>query len=222
MDRRNERLGFAVQFVNTDLNHLRAGDALNLRDDLARFLAPTHPDDLADTGSVWATAVPSPQQSSVDTLRELQWLATALLVRVVDLISDDRAWRPFSPSDFLDAPKLVASYRLTRRRRGRLMMEVRGPLPDVFLLTLHHLLAGDEPDRIRRCKCGRLFFRIRKQESCTLKCGKRFAMRRYRQTERAKASNRRHAKRKRLAVKVDAGDSGAFRYTRKKKAPVST
>src|SRR2546421_7825825 len=83
METTAERVQFVIRFAQTDLDTLRPGDWLNLRDDLKTFLGcnPAQRGTLADRGGILAFPLqhPLPDEFSEDDFRALQKEANVIL-----------------------------------------------------------------------------------------------------------------------------------------------
>lgn len=73
------------------------------------------------------------------------------------------------------------------KRGARVVMTVDGAAVDVLTFQIINLLQAASVERLQYCDCGRLFFRIGRQEFCSERCQNRSYMRRRRQTEKAGA-----------------------------------
>ena len=73
-------------------------------------------------------------------------------------------------------------------------VHVTGGVRDVFLELLFHELASNPNDRIRRCECGNLFFRVKQQKTCSRPCSNRQYWQRYSATRKRLARERQYAK----------------------------
>lgn len=124
METAQDRLAFAVRFAQMDLDRLRPGDWLNLRDDLVAFLGHREAVDLreaekakdldlalAPRGGIVAKAWkhPRPEEMTEADLRDLQKKAREFLNYVVEA----RQQKPLSPQELADTPKV------SERRLGK-------------------------------------------------------------------------------------------------------
>lgn len=171
-----ERLDFAFRFANQDLDHMRPGDLLNLREDLGNFHwgLGGEATSLAERGGISATLIdpPFPQDFSVDDFKRLQADITSLL-RAVSL----GGRRALGPGD-KPRSSSVPTFTLTARYMivplpGLSFIGAQGGTHDITLLMLIHLLTRDHPSRFRTCPdpdCGRLFYRVRRQLFCSKRC----------------------------------------------------
>ena len=192
MQTAEERVKFAIQFMQMDLDRLRPGDWLNLREDLGNFLFPEgalaqmhiYPPDL-------------PEEHSVDAIQLLRQDVTAILDAIVmcgedyppDEYEDGPVPRLVSPSPQLSVSPMFILF--PEQRPGQLILTWLGPFRDAFLMQLIMSLTQLPLDTLRRCpECGTIFFRVRKQEYCKRQCVHRANIRKWRQTEGGKKYER--------------------------------
>jgi hypothetical protein len=193
MQTAKERLQFAIRFVQMDLDRLRPGDWLNLRDDLEAFLGRHLLDHLASQEDLAApvaaigdiigtpSEAPYPEQYGVDDFRVLQQETKRILSGMVDrregVHNKSSAARISIDLDLLNLgyiPSLA----------GRNMLEVSGTTQNTFVTVLYLLLSREPTDRILRCpECQTIFCRIRKQQYCSRPCVHRAAVRKWRRTD---------------------------------------
>jgi hypothetical protein len=173
-----ERLQFVVHFAGMDLNRLRAGDWLNLREDLAAFLA---------SDLVLAVDTP-PQEYSADDFRALQQEVQQLLRGLVSKREPSGSHWPLSTyTELFDLPGI--KYGLTPLDTlgspGRNMPRVKGPTREVFVYVLFQLLWQEGTERILQCpECQTIFYRNRHQLYCTRRCVNRANQRSWRAGKR--------------------------------------
>jgi hypothetical protein len=197
---REDRLQFAVRFAQMDLDTLRAGDRLNLREDFLGFLNLRH-----GHGHLNAPVVAfQPDESAREVYQPLMSLSFMPLIegpdpltlseadllalqrdvqRDVSTLLDTltRAVRPEELPSFVERCPLV-----TLRQNCRI---VKGTARQVFVEQLIYLLDQEPSDRILRCpECETLFYRVQKQAYCSRKCGNRVTQRRWRERQEASAS----------------------------------
>ena len=201
--RQVDRLTFLVQFVQMDLNTLRPGDWLNLRDDLCRYMNQPSSNTwyINRDDPLWTTtpcAVIAAIQSTTATVLDLR----------VDGNAEARDAAEALQRYYPDESQTVETLSYTRERNAFTI----GP-QDVNLLTKHHEASGSissitryytdahsaffqavmlhlssEPtDAVRRCpECHTLFVRVRKQVYCSRTCVNRVAVRKFRATDEGK------------------------------------
>jgi hypothetical protein len=194
MQNAEERLKFAIQFIQMDIPHLRDGDRLNLNEDLLTFLFPdtaTEPfaGDLADSA---AFPHDDPNQLSVNDLVTLQREVLEVLRGLVKL--RERPTRdepePLSALVLLNSQLQVTPGLAVFPRHGdtRVSTFFVGPFRDAFLMQLMTTLIQLPLDTVRRCpECEAIFYRIRKQRYCSRTCTNRANMREWRKTPKGRA-----------------------------------
>jgi hypothetical protein len=169
-----DRLRFAVAFAGLDLGRLRAGDLLNLKDDLQGFLA-LEPVSVAGV---------LPYEYSTEQLRTLQQEVQQLLR---DLVQQRQATGHWPLAHHTTPCRLDVEYHVTPLdgvgMKGRNLIRVRGPIRDVFLFVLIHLLWQEPTWRVAECpSCHTIFYRDRaNQDYCTRRCVNRVNKRTWRQ-----------------------------------------
>jgi len=212
----SERLQFAIRFAQMDLEALRPGDWLNLRDDLEVFLGCKRGQrrPLAAKGEILATplARPLPSELSEDDFRALQGEVKAILQSLVH-------------EGFLSALKteLHGHFALARFSTGDFsVLTVHGATRDMCLLTLLYLLNQAPLGRIRRCpECGTIFYRIQKQQYCSRSCTNRANVRTWRQREEVKIHEQEKAH-ERYKDKRTAGRNSNVKVARKPRKQLPT
>jgi len=150
----DDRLQFALAFAELELDTLREGDWLNLRDDMRTFAWLGEGEQtLEDLGGVITFPVdrPLPQDLTKDNIRALQREAKNCF---------------FSIATF---QRPLRFHYLRDGSRDGGVLAYMGNAPDMFLIRLVHLLGT--ADRIRTCpECNKLFLKIRKQKYCSRTC----------------------------------------------------
>jgi hypothetical protein len=196
---REDRLQFAVRFAQMNLDTLRAGDRLNLREDFLGFLnlRPNHGHSnggvvalqtegstrelyqpLMSLGFVGVVEGPTPDTLSEDDFLALQRDVQRDVWTVLDTLT--HAVRPGETSN----PPFVG-----RCPEVRVMQNgwyAKGTSRQVFVEQLLYLLGQEPSDRILRCpECETLFYRVQKQAYCSRRCGNRVTQRRWRERQEA-------------------------------------
>jgi hypothetical protein len=194
-----DRLQFAVRFAQMDLDTLRAGDWLNLREDFLGFLMmPMHLTHAQPYSTKLVTSIVSPEASP----EIFQPLISLGMVGIIPeecpsaeafseddfraLQADVRDWfssltHPLSTGWLPPAIPMQARVALTEGA-----LQVHAPVRDLFLWHLFLLVLQEPLDRIRRCpECGTIFYRVKKQAYCSRKCGNRVTQRRWRERQEA-------------------------------------
>jgi hypothetical protein len=208
-----ERLKFAVQYAQLDLDRLRPGDWMNLRDDLEQFIFGSHeqraraseefaemvkrslPDRdlitremLRRLRELYLLEPPHPREYPEDAFRALQEDVHSLLRGLVG--SRDRRGDAIPPVT-VAVHLVIIVVPHTESEPERRVLVPMGPTRDVFLWILSHLLEQGPTDAIRRCpECDTIFHRVRKQQYCSRPCVMRASMRKWRQTEAGKQYER--------------------------------
>ena len=194
MNSARDRLQFAVRFAQRNLDQLRPGDWMNLRDDLELFLGNRlgvgySPVDL---GGIAAAQIgePKPQNFSREDFQKLQGEARLILNGLLNLREGHRtALRTgIGTARGPRGTRIDAQYRITINPSNDryAMLWVEGSTSDVFLLILFHLLSREPSDRIYRCpECKSIFYRVRRQKYCSRQCANRVSVRQWRASEKA-------------------------------------
>jgi len=172
-----ELLEFAVNFAQTDISALREGDWLNLKEDIWSFLR-------GPISGNEAVVLPGSSgilesRSEAETLQKEMY---SLLSEVVD-----------TPERNLEPQRHQISFDLevgfSREVAAKLSAGdapwffVHGAQRDRMLLNLFFLLMKESTEKIRRCDasdCKRIFYRVRKQKFCSVRCQSRESARRFR------------------------------------------
>jgi hypothetical protein len=179
MNTAEDRLRFVVEFASMDLDRLRPGDWMNLKDDLQAFLCL---DQVVVEGR-------RPQDFSPDEFRALQQEVQQVLRELVQHREPSGHW----PLANHTTPfRVQVAYQVTPLDRlgrpGRNMLGVRGPTREVFLVVLSHLLWQEATERIVQCpECGTIFYRNHKRRYCTRRCVDRVNQRSWRASKRQPA-----------------------------------
>jgi hypothetical protein len=242
MPTHDEQLKFVIQFATMDLDRLRPGDWLNLRDDLVGFLHGS-PEDHAPPftpGRVLIGGIGPqlPHEYPEDDFRrlqaELRWLLEWVVARRTGgqhgVLRRWAQWSKDGAGELPDPPGVIAlqiSFSPIpldmMGHRGRTMFYVHGPTRDVFLYAVHLLLLQERTDRIMCCpECRAIFLRVRKQRYCSRTCTNRANMREWRKTAKGqeRESDRNH---KRYKARVQRETAQAkvtvARRPRSKKLP---
>jgi hypothetical protein len=208
-----ERLKFAVQFAQFNLDRLRPGDWMNLRDDLEQFIFGAR----AQRTQAWEELAevikqspqekdlieremvrrihepkllhpPHPHEYPEDAFRVLQEDVRTLLRGLIGHSDQTLGAKRSVPIAVHVTILVVPAIKGEPERR---ILTPRGPTRDVFLWILVHLLEQGPTDLIRQCpECGTIFYRVRKQQYCSRPCVTRASMRKWRQTETGKQYER--------------------------------
>jgi hypothetical protein len=194
------RLQFVVAFAQLDLDTLSAGDWLNLREALSRFVymmpgwgAPTKPITALDVAGGRADLfqpmlslgllgiVPDAEDAEV-----VHPFSTWAVEDVRTLQADTLAWlqsftAPIVPGEGFLPHALPLSGKVSLSPHGP-HVHVIAPVRMLFFWYLLWLLLAEPPDRIQRCpECETIFYRVKKQAYCSRACGNRATQRRWRE-----------------------------------------
>jgi hypothetical protein len=197
-----QRLQFVVRFAQMDLDTLRPGDWLNLRDDLrAFFLGSWYKHDLGSdslpplaAGDVFVhpTARPFPEEYPEEEFRTLQSETYKILRQAIPLEGEMYGTPPpVVPQPVaIDGPISLTVPHLDGLipAKGRHMLVAEGSTRDMFLLLTFLLLAKESTARIRRCpECDSLFYRAKTY--CSRTCANRVATRKWRERQESAATS---------------------------------
>lgn len=174
-----DRLRFVVKFASLDLDRLRPGDWLNLRDDFQAFFCL---DQVVVEG-------PRPQDYAPDDFRALQQEVQQVLS---DLVQQRQASGPWPLANHTTPVPVQVAYYVTPLDRlgipGANLLGWRGPTRDVFLVVFSHLLWQVGAGRIAQCpECHTIFYRNHKRRYCTRRCVDRVNQRDCRERKRQPA-----------------------------------
>ena len=172
---RQDRLQFAVRFATEDLSQYSDGDWLKLREDFDRYLllrmnATVVLEDLG--GFVPTVIADDPVDMPRSWFVELQQEVGVLLRRIAGHLPRITPGQP-PPNDWLRPISIAVEKYPVQKMEAGWLMSVRGRSRDVFFEVLFGLLAQEPADQIRLCprpECGRMFYRIRRQEYCSRRC----------------------------------------------------
>ena len=181
-----QRLRFLVRFAQIELETLRAGDWLNLQEELRDCLLPLkesfHPGGLY----VVPTDPPLPEEYSRADFRKLQGEIREILTMVIDSRADNRIWRRIPIHVRLAAPQVPWP---KDGQRGRHILLAQGTVRDVVLLVLWTLLGKTNTAHLVRCpECETIFFQRTNQDYCSRTCVNRVSQRRWRERQETAAT----------------------------------
>jgi hypothetical protein len=186
-----ERIRLMLDFAGMELDQLRAGDWMNLREDLLAFImgirqegpvAMTMP--VWDTGGVLAVPLthPMPQELTPEEFQALQAEVRSCLQSMI-LPADMVRQTPTAGMAVIETekPKFVF--------HGSGLLQVIGSTREAVLVTLGLLINKLPPDTLLRCpECATIFFRNRSQRYCSRRCVNRVNQRDLRAAKRQLAS----------------------------------
>lgn len=187
-----QRVQLMLDFAQKDLDQLRAGDWLNLREDLEVFILGKR----ADAQVPWG--LPVSDTARIRTAPLLQPSLDEMTPKAVQALQAEvrsffDSWIPQNKrireeTRLGEASVQTGPVRVVFERRG--VVTVMGPAREAILLPLGFLLWQLPPDALSRCpECAAIFFRTRKQRYCTRRCVNRVNQR----TARAKKGQRRQS-----------------------------
>ena len=183
-----DRLRFAIDFAETNLDHFRAWEWSKLRADIEGFLYGVKGQPMPQFGALvisQALEPPFPADCPEDKLRELQ--------------SDVRSFlRGIAPGPGIESeggPPFTISQEWQPMLMGgqHLVLRASASLRDAVLFLLALLLAHNGLQNMRRCPatgCGRLFWKVRRQLYCSRTCVNRENMRTWTRRKREQAGHR--------------------------------
>jgi predicted RNA-binding Zn ribbon-like protein len=166
-----------VDFANSEVNGWQAEDVRTFRESLGGFFGVVRPS--ADLPRALPTP-PDAWEVSLEDIKRLHLSADAMLGGA----AKGRLLTIFDPAAATDH----AVVRLRRRGKTTEIEGVSGPITFVFAMLVQLLLASAAGTSVRRCPdpgCRRLFLKVRRQRYCSIKCGRRLLMRKYRAVDRA-------------------------------------
>ncbi len=182
-----QRLKFLVQFAQMDLDVLRPGSWMNLRDDLQVFLQgePQRGDlitQLKDT---------SMQEYPERAIKSLQGILKILVSQAADA-SEDRTGRLKKVFGIPTYLSVRADFHVIRHPGDFVQLAISGKLSDVFLFKTLFLLSLAPIEPIKECpECGKIFFRQdKRQKFCRRRCANLAATKRFDKRKRAKKGRR--------------------------------
>lgn len=187
MQQGKDRIEFVIRFVNTDLDHLRPGDWLNLRDDFTAFLGMKEGAGFVWMGPIHGTPIdpPLPEDFTEGDFKTLQAELTTILTSFVSLKTGGS--EGITPRSLKLNASLIPLEMLGPRVEGRAFLSLTGATRDIFLMMVFMLFAFESTARIGACaECERIMLRTKKREYCSSRCQTRAYMRRYRQQETVK------------------------------------
>jgi hypothetical protein len=183
METPEERLKFVVNFAGMDLDRLRDGDWLNLREDLQTFVSIDQ----------FMLEGPSPRDEEY-TADEIRALQRELQQVLGDLVAkrepSGNHWPLTQYTKLIDLKDLALGVTPLDPlgMPGHNMLRAQAPARNVFFLHLFLLLCQEPTGRILRCpECGTIFYRVRGQRYCTRRCVNRVNRRDWVEAKRQRA-----------------------------------
>lgn len=186
-----DRLRFAIRFCQEDLNRMRAGDQINLREELSFFMygAPMSASVATPSGVIAFDEIEISQLSN-EELSKLQ-------KEVYEVLNCAASWgKAINPRSVIKPdsplPRHHISVDLDLRQD---LIGVHGSSRDCLLFILYRLLV-QEPGTVRRISlcpgCGRIFYKIKRQKYCSQRCSNRMYMQEYRSKNGEETSEANH------------------------------
>ena len=181
-----ERLEFLVKFVQMDLDALRPGSWMNLRDDLDNYLRiiGAGPSDLVLT----EIEEPLPKDYPEEGFRTLQVDVRKLLEQASRIahveLGPGVTWKfhdpRFSPEQLFSLVDISAKFCLGKMENEAVILAAAGPVRDVFLLVTLFTLSR-RPESLLECaECGKVFYRRdKRQKFCERRCTNLAGAKRY-------------------------------------------
>jgi hypothetical protein len=171
-----DRLRFAIEFSQKDLEQIRPGDLMNLRDDLYLFAFTREP------GDIFATTDEEDADIRNLSIEDLKALQRETQIALIHFASPSPAHRV----SLLSGSQISVSLSLNRDDQRKVLC-VAGSPRDCFLMVLYLLLSKEPVGRIRICPgCSEVFYKVKKQKYCSRRCSNRVYMRQYRKTDNGK------------------------------------
>ncbi len=177
-----ERIKFAVSLATADLETLRAGDWLNLKEDLALYLHAEReiPQTLESLSGIVVSAIVPPlaQDYTRKDFLDLQEQIRKFLMPIARSASTKKPAAARVQAIKAVALKLNCAI-IPAGSHAQIVAS--GPVRDCFLIRLFYLLGGKALGKILICSvfCGNLFYREGKIRYCSRKCSNRLAARRF-------------------------------------------
>lgn len=213
MSTTEDRLRFAIRFCQEDIGKMRAGDQINLREELSFFMygAPMSAT-VATPAGVIAFDGADISQLPNEEMSKLQ-------AEVYEVLNSAASWgKQSNPRSLvkLNAPLPRHHISVDLELRGDLI-GVHGSSRDCLLFILYRLLV-QEPRMVQRISlcpgCGRIFYRIKRQKYCSQRCSNRMYMQEYRGKKSDKISEVNH---KQYEKRIKSEVGSAVKVARRKR-----
>ena len=214
-----DRLKFVVDFAYSDLSAVNDKALSDLRDAVARFLAP--PVRVRDApGGVFARVSKGHRPPSL-TPGELSQIQDDTRTRI-EAIARAKGGDIDPSRDLLTAPRLDVHMVVNPSQRGtQATVTVWGSARDTFHVILSLVLITEPTNRLLVCAdeaCDRVFLRIQKRKFCQKACTTRHSDRKRRGTPAGKEADRVKKRRRyqRRGFQIEDPTAEAFSTPRKK------
>ncbi|MEJ2083386.1 MAG: CGNR zinc finger domain-containing protein [Acidobacteriota bacterium] len=176
----SEFLQFVVDFLNADLTRLRAGDFMNLREDIAAALAP---------GTLAAFTVPLdpplPADLTEEDLAELQ----REILAFAGIRKEDPETGELIPEPPRTMTELPIRGCISQFDREGFLFTISGTVRNVLLTRLGIAVGTLQPD-IGRCpECGKLLIREGRRKFCSRRCANLASVKRYNRRQKEDSTN---------------------------------
>ena len=172
-----DRIKFAIRLAKVDLQTLRPGDWLNLRDDLAQFSISKGGSSLKDLGGIRAVPLkePLPGDYTENDFLKLQKDMKNLLAGVSRISTEKGAMGAMTRLGPVDL-NLSDPFGY-----GEVFVSAQGSTRDMFLLQLLFLLRQEGVENLMTCpECGEVFFREdKRQKYCKRGCSNLASVKRF-------------------------------------------
>jgi hypothetical protein len=170
-DTASDRLRFAIQFAQSDLNRMRRGDLINLKEDMQEFICPAARVSFSELRGVMAFVSGNRliDKLSLDECMAIQTEMKGILDVWVRAQSNPEGGSA-APSVKIEGDEIILGF-----VPGSRCLTVAGPpSPHLFGIILNFLLWNEPANRILRCPvCEKIFYRNRKQQYCSRTCTNR-------------------------------------------------
>ena len=181
-----DRIDFAIRLATLDFDMLRAGDWLNLREDLEQFLVGERGQEepLRNLGGILVSPLhpPLPKEFPEEEFLMLQGQTRAILFRIAQAqMPADRArvWE-VKPIELKSLRFSVIPV------QSSALISTIGSVRDTFLIKLIFLLGQQPLGKILLCPtCNTIFSKKGKQKYCSRTCVNRASQRRFVESKKA-------------------------------------
>ena len=210
-----KKIDWAIRFAGLNLEILRPGDRLNLKDELHEFFVLSHQTRLAVS-----THVPVAEVAKDDPFwGEVQSLQNKVRGLLGGFVKTKTSWGVPIPEFELQkikvgpysGPPVANPDPAVDKRKAQLSFS--GPWQDMFILLLNLCLWQENVESLSTCpECGKVFLRNRRQVYCGRACVNRATVRAWRKSPKGKKKEGDRKKeayrqqvRKRLGANVRVG-----------------
>ena len=198
-----DRIQFVIEFARMNLQKLREGDRLNLKEDFVEFLSPRGEYNLSEAGGVLALPAhaPMPNEYSEADFSDLQKEVQRLLAQAAAGSTGNRfIVTRGGPPLITEYVKLQAEFVIhgAFRRNEAPFLAVQGATRDVFLVVVFFLLLAHGLEKIQLCpQCQRVFSQgTRRQIYCSRPCANLASVKAFHSRAKAAAAAKKKASRR--------------------------